>query len=41
MYHTNTYRVVTLQANEYLLRDGHIQNLVRFLRWSALEKHSF
>ena len=34
----STQREVTLQANEYLLRDGSIQNPVRDLRWSALQK---
>ena len=29
---------VTLQVDEYLLRDRHIQNQVKDLRWSALEK---
>ena len=34
----NIYQEVTLQVNEYLLRDGRIQNPVRDLRWSTLEK---
>ena len=34
----NTQRGVTLQVNEYLLRERHIQNPVKGLRWSALEK---
>ena len=34
----NTYREVTLQANEYLLRDERFQNPVKDLIWSALEK---
>ena len=34
----NTYREVTLEVNEYLLRDRRIQNPVKDLRWSALEK---
>ena len=29
---------VTLQVNEYLLRDRSIQNPVKDLRWTALEK---
>ena len=34
----NTYREITLQVNEYLLRDKHIQNPTKDLRFSALEK---
>ena len=34
----NTQREVTLQVNEYLLRDRRIQDLVNNLIWSALEK---
>ena len=30
----NTYPEVTLQVNEYLLRDRRIQNSVKDLRWS-------
>ena len=32
------YEQVTLQVNEYLLRNMHIQNPVKDLRWSTLEK---
>ena len=39
MYHTyNAQSKVTLQVNEYLLRDRCIQNSVKDLRWSTLEK---
>ena len=34
----NTQREVTLQVNHYLLGDGCIQNPVKDLRQSALEK---
>ena len=34
----NTYCEVTLQINEYLLRDKRIHNPFKDLRWSALEK---
>ena len=34
----SAWREVTLQVNEYLLRDKRIQNLVKDVRWSALEK---
>ena len=34
----NMYREVSLQVNEYLLRDGRIQNPVKDLRGIALEK---
>ena len=40
MYHTvhSHSCEVTLQVDEYLLRDRYIQNQVKDLRWSALEK---
>ena len=34
----NTQLTVILQVNEYLLRDRHIQNMAKDLRWSTLEK---
>ena len=34
----NTQREVTLQINGYLLRDRYIQNLVKDLKCSTLEK---
>ena len=34
----NTQSEVTLPVNEYLLRDRSIQDLVKDLRWSALER---
>ena len=34
----NTQREVTLQFNEYLLRDMRIQDPVNDLRWSVIEK---
>ena len=34
----NTWREVTLQTNEYLLRDGRIQNPVKGLTQSSFEK---
>ena len=36
MYHA--IHKVTLQVNEYLLRDRGIQNPVKNLKWSTLEK---
>ena len=33
-----TLREVALQVNEYLLRDKRLQNPVKYLTWSALEK---
>ena len=38
MSHTIKLRELTLQVNEFLLRDRPIQNVVKDLRWSALEK---
>ena len=34
----NKQREVTIQVNKYLLRDGRIQNPVKDVRQSALEK---
>ena len=34
----NTKREVTLEVNENLLRERHIQKPVKYLGWSALEK---
>ena len=34
----NTQSEVTLQVNEYLLRDRRIQNPDKDLKWNALEK---
>ena len=39
MSHTIKLRELTLQVNEFLLRDRPIQNVVKDLRWSALEKN--
>ena len=39
--YTNKCREVTLQVNQYLLRDRRIQNLLQDLRWSSSEKYSF
>ena len=37
MYHTIQARGHSTSYNECLLRDGHIQNSVKDLRWSALK----
>ena len=34
----NTFHEVSLEVNEYLLRDRHIQNPFKDLRWRTLEK---